>query len=264
MPRQLARAASGETAPATRGANAPTYVGVSQAFAKAAPPLGSARHAGQTSARPPGQDRHAAQENRQTSMSSDGGSDCNRNCAATRNQLAPLSGRRAAYGDSGRGAERHRTRNLLLWPRRPVVRQCAGVIGKTGGLAAGHGTLEWSLGFVTRDSPNGFVCSSSPRGITPQPSPCLTRNAAKTIAVGGRAQRALKRAILHRKNSMFTRTVKGARVGDIYMSLIHTCALCKVNPFEYLQALHTPAQVVMTGAAQGLPWNYREQLARPA
>ena len=77
-------------------------------------------------------------------------------------------------------------------------------------------------------------------------------------------ERALKRAILHRKNSMFTRTVKGARVGDIYMSLIHTCALCKVNPFEYLQALHTPAQVVMTGAAQGLPWNYREQLARPA
>ena len=126
-------------------------------------------------------------------MSCAGGNDYNRNCAATRNQLAPLSGRRAAYGDSGRGAERHRTRNLLLWPRRPVVRQCAGVIGKTGGLAAGHGTLEWSLGFVTRDSPNGFVCSSSPRAITPQPSPCLTRNAAKTIAVGGRVHYGVSR-----------------------------------------------------------------------
>jgi hypothetical protein len=77
-------------------------------------------------------------------------------------------------------------------------------------------------------------------------------------------ERALKRAILHRKNSMFYRTANGARVGDIYMSLIHTCELCKVNPFEYLQALHTHAQVVMTGAEQWLPWNYREQLARPA
>ena len=32
----------------------------------------------------------------------------------------------------------------------------------------------------------------------------------------------LKRAILHRKGSMFYKTVKGAEVGDIYMSLIHT------------------------------------------
>ena len=77
-------------------------------------------------------------------------------------------------------------------------------------------------------------------------------------------ERALKRAILHRKNSMFYRTLNGARVGDIYMSLIHTCELCKVNPFEYLQALHTHAQDVMSAAAQWLPWNYREQLARPA
>ena len=77
-------------------------------------------------------------------------------------------------------------------------------------------------------------------------------------------ERALKRAILHRKNSMFYRTPNGARVGDIYMSLIHTCELCKVNPFEYLQALHTHAQEVMAQAAQWLPWNYREQLTRPA
>lgn len=76
-------------------------------------------------------------------------------------------------------------------------------------------------------------------------------------------ERALKRAILHRKNSMFYWTANGARVGDVYMSLIHTCELCKVNPFEYLQALHTHAQDVMTRAAQWLPWNYREQLAHP-
>lgn len=77
-------------------------------------------------------------------------------------------------------------------------------------------------------------------------------------------ERALKRAILHRKNSMFYKTCKGAEVGDIYMSLIHTCQLCRVNPFEYLQALQIHAQDVKTRAALWLPWNYREQLARAA
>jgi hypothetical protein len=34
-------------------------------------------------------------------------------------------------------------------------------------------------------------------------------------------ERALKRAIRHRKNSLFYKTAKGAEVGDVYMSLIH-------------------------------------------
>jgi transposase len=71
----------------------------------------------------------------------------------------------------------------------------------------------------------------------------------------------LKRAILHRKASMFYKTVTGAEVGDVYMSLIHTCRLCDVNPFEYLNALQHHAQDVITDAARWLPWNYREQLA---
>ena len=70
----------------------------------------------------------------------------------------------------------------------------------------------------------------------------------------------LKRAILHRKGSMFYKTVKGAEVGDIYMSLIHTCRLCDVNPFEYLNALQHHARDVIDHAARWLPWNYREQL----
>ena len=74
-------------------------------------------------------------------------------------------------------------------------------------------------------------------------------------------ERALKRAILHRKGSMFYKTPNGAQVGDIYMSLIHTCALCDVNPFDYLNALQRHAHAVMDHAAQWLPWNYREQLA---
>ena len=74
-------------------------------------------------------------------------------------------------------------------------------------------------------------------------------------------ERALKNAILHRKGSMFYKTPNGSAVGDIYMSLIHTCRLCDVNPFDYLQALQRHAQDVQSNAALWLPWNYREQLA---
>ncbi len=37
-------------------------------------------------------------------------------------------------------------------------------------------------------------------------------------------ERSLQKAILHRKNSLFYKTLNGARVGDLFMSLIHTCA----------------------------------------
>lgn len=71
----------------------------------------------------------------------------------------------------------------------------------------------------------------------------------------------MKRAIRHRRNSLFYKTAKGAEVGDIYMSLIHTCALCHINPFEYLQALHSHVDEVKATPALWLPWNYTGQLA---
>jgi hypothetical protein len=39
-------------------------------------------------------------------------------------------------------------------------------------------------------------------------------------------ERALKRAVLHRKNALFYRSPNGAQVGDLFMSLIHTPANC--------------------------------------
>jgi hypothetical protein len=77
-------------------------------------------------------------------------------------------------------------------------------------------------------------------------------------------ERALKRAIRHRKNSLFYKTPNGAEVGDIYMSLIHTCQLGDVNPFEYLQALQSHAQDVLKTPALWMPWNYQERLKRAA
>lgn len=73
-------------------------------------------------------------------------------------------------------------------------------------------------------------------------------------------EQVLKRAIIHRKGSLFYKTVRGAEVGDIYMSLIHTCRLCDVNPFDYLNALQQRAQEVIAAPANWLPWNFRERL----
>jgi len=72
-------------------------------------------------------------------------------------------------------------------------------------------------------------------------------------------ERALKRAILHRKNALFYKTMNGARVGDLFMSLIHTCELNKVNPFDYLtELLRHPAEVAVR-PAEWMPWNYRRR-----
>jgi hypothetical protein len=70
-------------------------------------------------------------------------------------------------------------------------------------------------------------------------------------------ERALKKAILHRKNALFYKTQNGARVGDIFMSLIHTAELNRVNAFDYLtELLRHPAKIKRDPAAW-MPWNYR-------
>jgi hypothetical protein len=73
-------------------------------------------------------------------------------------------------------------------------------------------------------------------------------------------ERALKKAILHRKNAYFYKTQNGARVGDLFMSLLHTCELNGVNPFDYLTKLQKHAQVVASCPADWMPWNYQHKL----
>jgi transposase len=74
-------------------------------------------------------------------------------------------------------------------------------------------------------------------------------------------ERALKRAILHRKNSLFYKTANGAHVGDVFMSLIHTAELCGANPFDYLTAAQRHSETVARQPEQWMPWNYAEALA---
>jgi hypothetical protein len=74
-------------------------------------------------------------------------------------------------------------------------------------------------------------------------------------------ERALKKAILHRKNSLFYKTENGARVGDLFMSLIHTCNLAGVNPFDYLTALQKHSADLAQHPEKWMPWNYNNPSA---
>jgi len=73
-------------------------------------------------------------------------------------------------------------------------------------------------------------------------------------------ERALKKAIQHRKNALFYKTCKGARVGDLFMSLIHTCELNGANPFDYLNQLQCHAGQLAERPEDWMPWNYRATL----
>jgi hypothetical protein len=74
-------------------------------------------------------------------------------------------------------------------------------------------------------------------------------------------ERSLKMAIRHRKNSLFFRTLHGAYIGDVFMSLIQTCRLSKVNPFDYLVALQRHTHEVFKNPQSWLPWNYEAAMA---
>jgi transposase len=77
-------------------------------------------------------------------------------------------------------------------------------------------------------------------------------------------ERALKKAILHRKNSLFYKTQHGAHVGDLFMSLIHTCESNAVNPLTYLTELLRHTAELRATPAAWMPWNYADTLRHTA
>jgi hypothetical protein len=85
-----------------------------------------------------------------------------------------------------------------------------------------------------------------------QPGAPLDNNACEQI---------LKRAVRHRRNSLFYKTERGALAGDLFMSLIETCRFCGTNPLDYLTALQKHARLVNEHPEQWLPWNYQTPLA---
>ena len=53
-------------------------------------------------------------------------------------------------------------------------------------------------------------------------------------------------------------------IGDIFLSLIETCALNRINPFDYLVTLCRNAARVRAHPAAWLPWNYQQQQSEQA
>ncbi len=75
-------------------------------------------------------------------------------------------------------------------------------------------------------------------------------------------ERILKKVVLLRKNSLFYKTAKGARTGDIYLSLIATCQLNKVNPHEYLTAIQTHSDELKACPVDWMSWTFEETMRR--
>jgi transposase len=53
-------------------------------------------------------------------------------------------------------------------------------------------------------------------------------------------------------------------VGDLFMSLIHTCELNGVNPYDYLTELNKQVDELLAQPADWMPWTYRDRLAKQA
>ena len=64
---------------------------------------------------------------------------------------------------------------------------------------------------------------------------------------------------MSRKNALFYKTLNGAGVGDLFMSLIHTCELNRANPFDYLTELQRHTRELANHPSAWMPWNYLEQ-----
>ena len=78
------------------------------------------------------------------------------------------------------------------------------------------------------------------------------------------AERALKKAILHRKNALFYHSERGAWVGDTFMSILYTAQEAGVNALEYLEDLLENHKAVAEDPDPWLPWKWAETRAKEA
>jgi hypothetical protein len=64
--------------------------------------------------------------------------------------------------------------------------------------------------------------------------------------------------------SSLYRTLNGAQVGDLFMSLIDTCQLCGAHSFDYLIEIQRHARELAARPSEWMPWNYHDALAQAA
>ena len=76
-------------------------------------------------------------------------------------------------------------------------------------------------------------------------------------------ERMLKKAILHRKNSLIYRSLKGAAVGDVIMSVGFTALQSSVDPYYYFLDILNHRNEIQNNIEQFLPWNWKKSRAGP-
>ena len=119
--------------------------------------------------------------------------------------------------------------------------------------------MGFALGHLSRERHPSYAASTSYRFRT-----FTLRIHGYLQASHNICERALKTAILHRKNALFYKTQNGARVGDLSMSLIHSAELARADPFDYLLQLLGHRAAIAAAPSEWMPWNYRETLAARA
>lgn len=72
-------------------------------------------------------------------------------------------------------------------------------------------------------------------------------------------ERSLKTVVLNRKNAYFFQNETGAKIADVLMSVIETCALNQVNPYNFLIALQNYRKDVTQNPELWLPWVYEKR-----
>ena len=71
-----------------------------------------------------------------------------------------------------------------------------------------------------------------------------------------RMEAALKLIIRGRNNALFFKTLAGAAIADLLVSVIATCHEEGINPLDYLVQIQRHAEAVNAAPMQWLPWNY--------
>lgn len=61
---------------------------------------------------------------------------------------------------------------------------------------------------------------------------------------------------------MFYKNQVGAWIGDLFMSIIHTCSLARINPMDYMIRLQEYKSWMKLDPEKWMPWNYRETVAQ--
>jgi len=64
----------------------------------------------------------------------------------------------------------------------------------------------------------------------------------------------------NQKNAYFYKTEHGALIGDLHMSVIYTCWINEINPFDYLIQLQLYRSEVFKTPELFLPWNYQQTM----